>query len=166
MSRIIEGEELQGLQPIINLAVEEANNSPCAKSKRGAVVFDKDFNILGSGHNHPHRGSHCRPDHCYGICRIFTVHAEEDAIDKVIAKYRQTYPEVLSGASILHIKSIEGRSSISGDPSCSRCSGVSIKHDLREFILLHENGFVAYTVREFHDLSLYNEPRRKKYFQI
>jgi deoxycytidylate deaminase len=60
-------------------AIELAAKSPCEKRKVGAVITDKDYNIIGEGFN---RSSDCGPcEDSAGATKANVIHAEIVAID-------------------------------------------------------------------------------------
>lgn len=97
-------------------AVEQANRSPCAKSKRGVVLWDPVTNrIVGRGHNAPPVGFKCDgSDACRQACGKLCTHAEVNAVFS--AGHRAVK------ADMLHIKTVDGQPVPSGPPSCWQCS--------------------------------------------
>lgn len=154
--RNLEIEEVNRIQHIIDAATEEARRSPCAKSKRGAVVF-KNGKILGLDNNHPNLPHTCIPDACMNFCAFYTTHAERGACQDAIAKGNN-----INGASILHMK-IKNNEIIPVDTAeCFDCSSYLVRLRARgvyiaELILMHvdENQvlFRGYTIDEFFQNS-------------
>lgn len=161
--RLLEVEEAEFIKCRIQpAAMNEAEQSPCQKSQRGAVVFIGD-RILGGGFNTPEYPRTCEPKICLPICSFYTTHAERKALQNALARGYD-----LTGASVFHIKLdkpffIPGegrvvRETTSGDPSCDDCSGFMIRLSqqmpLKEFILFQSRGYIAYQIEEFHNLTL------------
>src|SRR5579885_393615 len=66
---------------IVEAAVKAANASPCSKSKRGAVIFFKDYpDIVATGYNHLPQGLCTGDDRCKKACSKTCLHAEQRAI--------------------------------------------------------------------------------------
>lgn len=145
--RILESQEVEELFSVFGTAVSEATLSPCAKSRRGAVVF-KDGQILGKGNNSPKDDKFCIPPICYPICSEYCDHAEANALKDAISKGRD-----VEGASMFHIK-VKGRAPVvSDDLSCLKCSTLVCEANIGEFILYQSSGFVAYPTEEFDKLT-------------
>lgn len=104
---------------IVGRAVIEATNSNCAKSKRGAVIFNPASNIvIASAHNEPPYPFLCGGKARCGVnCNKVAVHAEERAI--LIAQLARTRSD---SYDLVHVKAVEGRLAPSGPPSCWQCS--------------------------------------------
>ncbi|MCL5784735.1 MAG: hypothetical protein M1142_05295 [Patescibacteria group bacterium] len=156
--RSLEIGEVNKIQFIIDAATEEAKRSPCAKSKRGAIVF-KDGQILGRDHNHPNIPHTCVPDVCMSYCSVYTTHAERGACQDAIFKGNN-----LDGASILHMKVKKGLVMPVEQAQCLDCSSYLMK--LRssgiyiiELILMHVGEdnriiFKGHTIDEFFQNSI------------
>jgi hypothetical protein len=159
-------------------AVHVGKSSPCAKSKRGVVIFVRGYGIVGSGFNHPPEGMTCDGSAvCREHCRDLCVHAETaallmlprglgpsiaqqwrhvgrgisiiDPIDVVLPGFCPT------GLEVLHVKVVDGEAAVSGPPSCVRCSAL-LCDDTRisKIWLLNSAGLVSYDRAEFHRESL------------
>jgi len=129
-------------------AVRMGAQSPCAKSKRGVVIWHPDlFDILCANHNHPPRGFSCDGSAtCRRSCGKICVHAEVAAI--IDAK------SGLHGTHMLHVKVVDGEGVPSGPPSCTDCSKAILTAGITTMWLLHEDGLRGYDAEEFHKLSL------------
>ena len=113
----------------IEAAARMARLSPCQKSKRGAAIFDPNWDFqppLGCGYNArpmisgPCDGSPtCRRD-CGKLC----VHAEQRAIrDALISSRQQGIPSpLLGGYELVHVKVVDGVVVAGGGPSCWQCA--------------------------------------------
>lgn len=129
-------------------AVRMGAQSPCAKSKRGVVIWHPDlFDILCANHNRPPRGFSCNgSEACRANCRKHCVHAEMAAIIDAKNGLHQMH--------MLHVKVIDGEAVPSGPPSCTDCSKHILQAGIRTMWLLHEDGLRGYGAEEFHELSL------------
>lgn len=140
-------------QRVIDKAIEAANESTCAKSKRGCVAFCGDT-ILAAATNAPPvpfvcvGNAACRA-HCARIC----IHAEAAALrelDEVPDGEAFSPP----GTDLVHIKTVNGLPVPSGGPSCAECSKAILADSRIEGVwLLHESGWRRYDALEFHELS-------------
>ncbi len=113
--RILEASEVQTLQPMIDLAIAQAMQSPCQKSQRGAILC-RDMEVLGQGFNHPMPPNLCIPRFCYGICALYAIHAELVALYDAISKGYD-----LSGALFVHERIKDGIIAPSSKTSCATC---------------------------------------------
>ncbi len=156
--RTLEAVEVRRLSPIIEATRATALLSPCQKSKRGAAVFRTSpgyYELLGLDYNKPGTGRYCNPEFCRKVCNLFTVHAERGACQEALAAGFD-----LNGASVLHLKVVNGILQTSDDLSCADCSNYMTNEmatrniRLKEMVLLQSRGYVAYDVEEFHKLTL------------
>lgn len=102
----------------IRAAVAAARRSPCAKSKRGAAVFQPEIPnfLFGVGWNGQPAPFVCTGDaRCRATCGQRCVHAEVRAI-------RGLMPAIARGLELVHAKVIDGRLVAGGGPSCWQCS--------------------------------------------
>ncbi len=147
--RILESPEILKMQFAFDKAKEQANLSPCQKSKRGAVIFTSNM-ILAVGNNAPPDPLVCNPEICRAICARYTVHAEQNAILNALRDKQH-----LLGATVFHIKvSSDGLAVSSNDLSCIECSRLVLREKIKEFILFQDAGYVAYPALEFHQRTL------------
>lgn len=97
----------------IRAAVEAGARSPCAKSKRGAVVFKASTRgttlVAGSGYNAQPAPFVCTGDrHCQEACRKLCEHAEQRAIRAAVAIFGE--PTLAGyGLELVHAKVIDGQ---------------------------------------------------------
>jgi hypothetical protein len=105
----------------IRAAVEAGKRSPCAKSKRGAAVFnpeDPDPFVFGVGWNAQPEPFACTgSEACRASCGKLCVHAEARAIrglGSAIALARRL--------ELVHAKVVDGGLVGGGGPSCWQCS--------------------------------------------
>lgn len=135
-------------EAIITAAILAARQSPCAKSKRGVVLWDPNFSEgLYTGYNQPAIDTCQNNEQCRSRCSKICVHAEQMAL------LRATVP--IDGWHMLHIKVDNcGQAVASGGPSCLECSKLVYTSGITTFWLLHEDGWKAYPVEEFHRKTL------------
>lgn len=136
----------------VELARVAANQSPCAKIKRGVVIFTRDCSVFTSGFNHPPPPMVCDgSEQCREHCNKLCVHAEVAALRSLVDQVDFFPPEL----EMLHVKTVGGVVVPSGPPSCWQCSREILDSGLIDKMwLLHEDGLRAYPVLEFHDLTL------------
>jgi deoxycytidylate deaminase len=132
-------------------AVMIGSQSPCAKSKRGVVVFQTGgampAQFIASGCNGPPPPFTCDGSAaCRANCGKVAIHAEDRAI-------RGAGP-LAEGADLLHVKVENGRAVASGGPSCWQCSRTVVDAGIEGVWLLHEDGLRRYEAAEFHRLTL------------
>lgn len=126
--------------------------SPCAKSRRGVVLFHREEGVVAAGFNHPpfpfacNGSSQCR-EHCNKIC----VHAEMSALH---AFRRRRSPLAPADLEMLHVKVVGRQAVPSGNPSCWQCSREVLEAGIPTFWLLHEDGLRSYSAEEFHAATL------------
>ena len=133
---------------IADRAVALALRSPCAKSKRGAVVFHQDGHVVGRGWNAQPDPFECDGSElCRARCAKLCVHAEAAAIiDAGAAACR--------GAAIAHAKVVDERLAPSGPPSCWQCSSLILSAGIEHVWLFHADGWRHYSAMEFHGRTL------------
>lgn len=129
-------------------AVRAGIKSPCAKSKRGVVIWSpSDTLVYATGFNHPPRQMACDGSKaCRDACGKLCIHAERHALDQL----RVRKP----GLHMLHVKVVDGAPVPSGPPSCWQCSRDILEADIEHMWLMHDDGLRAYSAREFHELTL------------
>jgi len=128
--------------PIITMAASQAMRSPCAKSKRGVVIFDPTMKlVMGYGYNGPpHDG--CHGDiRCRTHCNKVAVHAEERAVRMLISLHDAVMPP--PEMHLVHVKlggvgEFENRAVAGGGPSCVTCSRTILDSGLVAFVWLFE----------------------------
>ncbi len=129
-------------------AVLVAMRSPC-QSKRGAVIFDADREVVSQGHNHLPSPFVCDgSDACKRNCGKSAVHAEEMAIVRAQRK-------LLLRCDIMHVKAVDGAAVASGCPSCPRCSALILEVGIAGVWLLHADGWKRYDSADFHYQSTF-----------
>lgn len=142
----------------LRAAIMQAILSPCSKSKRGVVIFNREFGPLGGGHNHPPRGFRCDgSEACRHACNKLCVHAEVAAMRH---STRTSGMLLFKDNELLHVKvGADGFAAPSGEPSCWQCSREILDHGIKTVWLLHatESGDTylrSYSAEEFHELTL------------
>jgi deoxycytidylate deaminase len=139
-------------EKIVQQAVALANLSPCKKSQRGVVIFnreDKKVEIIGRGFNAQPKPFKCTgSDFCRNNCAKLCVHAEQEAIQSISEKIGP------NSCELLHIKTVKGKAVYSGLPSCWQCSRQILKKGLKGVWLYHKKGWKFYNSLEFHKLTL------------
>jgi deoxycytidylate deaminase len=129
----------------VDLALEMSTNSPCQKSKRGAVAF-RDRELVAVGWNHRPGGEACDgSEDCRASCRREAVHAEQVLVVSTAN---------LDGADVIHVKSIDGALVASGGPSCGECAKLLRAAAVAAVWLYHADGWRRYPIAEFHRLSI------------
>lgn len=139
---------------VVETAIDLANSSPCAKSKRGVVVWAPPGTLeqllASGGHNSPPHPLTCDgSDECQASCGRLCEHAEMEALRDLLGLTHR------SDLEMLHVKTVDGDLVPSGGPSCWQCSR-SISRDQRiaAVWLFHEAGWRRYPTEEFHRLTL------------
>lgn len=170
---------------VVEQAVKAARNSPCAKSKRGVVVFGMCENgkieIFSEGFNGPPAPFDCsgRPQ-CIRDCGRIAVHAEIRALAELrrptYARYRGKSGMPVDGLHLVHVKAVHGELVPGGGPSCEACSKVILDRGVIDWIWLYERPVISvelrnvpeagepdppnvwrkYDARDFHEISLEN----------
>jgi deoxycytidylate deaminase len=136
----------------LNLAVFIGLQSPCAKSKRGAVIFHREKGCLGTGFNAQPGPFVCNGSvACRAHCNKLCVHAEVAALHAASRNQNSVV-----GAEIVHVKIVNATAVASGPPSCWQCSREVLESGIEWFWLLHEDGLKRYSAEEFHEQTLCN----------
>lgn len=151
------------MERLLPIAVEQAMLSPCAKSKRGALVIDvggwtgtNRGVVVGRGFN-AQPGDHAcdGTDACRNACGRICEHAEAAAIRDA---HRHPFSDrgLPSGLHMLHVKAVDGAAVPSGPPSCEKCSVTMLAHKVSVMWLLRPWGLIAYSMDYFHAETLGN----------
>lgn len=149
---------------IVRQTVAVAAGSPCAKSKRGVAIWGGSFDhpdqhgwpFLLIEHNSPPQGFSCLGrEVCGNHCNKVAVHAEERALLRV-AKSVEPCQFSTQGASMLHVKVIDGELVQSRAPSCWQCSRMILEAGVESIWLYHVTGWEEYSTLEFHQQTLKN----------
>ncbi len=147
---------LEVVHGLIPAAVAVGRQSPCAKSKRGVVVFhpvhDNRLRILGTRVVGRGRNAQPPPRACTGsaacreACAMTCVHAE-------LAAILDAGKAECAGAHMLHVKVVDGQAVPSGGPSCWQCSRHILHAGVGTMWLLHDGGLRGYSAEEFDRLT-------------
>lgn len=166
---------------VIEAAQQAALRSPCAKSKRGVVLFNRELadqvaakfdessvtsktypilvngTVVARGFNGQPDGFNCSgSEACRRDCAKLCLHAEQRAIWKAGAL------DDLVDLELVHVKVENGEVVPGGGPSCWQCSRLIVEVGLRGVWLFEGFGNVEpsrwryYTPREFHLATLRN----------
>ena len=141
--------DLPGFEDALISAIDQAEQSPCSKSKRGVTIWCATTGfIYGFGFNTPPPrfgcdGSYACRHHCNKLC----THAELNAI--MDCGTNGGY-----GNELLHVKVVDGHTATSGPPSCWQCSRQIVDAGIDGVWLLHDAGWKRYTAEEFHEATL------------
>lgn len=146
----------------LDQAIRAAQESPCAKSQRGVVLWrratgERPGLYLGAGFDHPPAPFTCdRSVACRGSCSKLCIHAAEDLLLKIPTTRRRWDLWSLQECEMLHIKVENGHATPSGQPTCWQCSRLILGAKLKAMWLLHREGLRSYTPEEFHRTALKN----------
>lgn len=130
---------------VVDEAVRMANASPCAKSKRGVVIWRA--NILAAGYNAQPAPFRCDgSQRCKDACGELCEHAERAALRGLV--------DIGFDLEMLHVKTVDGLLVPSGGPSCPACSNAILSDGrIAGMWLYHVDGWRRYDVQTFHELS-------------
>lgn len=147
---------------ILDAAIDAARRSPCAKSKRGCVVFPSDLDgFVGVGWNGMPSDAPCSDDDfCRARCGERCVHAEVRAIRDAFRTLGDS--EGMDNFEMLHVKIVDGALVAGGGPSCWRCSAQILDAGIAAMWLFEKQplhpgsgpSWVRYSALDFHDISL------------
>ena len=124
----------------IEIARQTALKSPCAKSRRGVVLFTCDprygrdglTTIAGVGFNGQPSGFGCdRSDACRRGCAKLCLHAEQRAIMDAIGGPSPWSSLPLDDLELVHVKVVDEQVVPGGGPSCWQCSRLVVEVGLR-----------------------------------
>ncbi len=152
MKYITDEKEIEKIKKYMNFAVDEAKNSTCKKSQRGAIIT-KGRKIIGRGYNKVTIESLCNPcirEEINNNSRVelcSAIHAEQMAIIDAVKN-----GESLDGSRMYHIKVKNGEMRPSDDLSCTVCSRMLYEAGI-EFVLWHRDGYAIYSPGELNRLS-------------
>ena len=156
---------------IVSLAVDTANRGPCAKSKRGVVIYELAESVAardggnvgriwGLAYNSPPWPFECSgTDACKKDCRHICVHAEQRAIIRACLVEGEATGNLNLGKRelyLVHVKTVDGKLVPSTDgPCCEQCSKLILEAGIR-FVWLYvaENQWSLYDATGFHQSTL------------
>lgn len=124
-----------------------AARSSCRKSQRGALLVTADGREFW-GSNRPASGTCDGSDACRRDCAKICVHAEQDVLIQAGVQ--------ASGAHVVHLKVVDCRPVVSGDPSCVECSKLMLAAGVARVWLYQVDGWRSWTAAEFHAATLKN----------
>lgn len=114
---------------IIECVRQNAMKSPCAKSKRGAVIYgtmhgDPISLPLSAAWNTPPSPFTCGgSDACRDACARICVHAERGALDRLLVHPSMSFGTIdYASLDLVHAKVIGDQVVATGKPSCVSCS--------------------------------------------
>lgn len=144
---------------ILDAVVRTASLGPCAKSKRGAIVFSRNPEVIyGNAHNSPPWPYECsKTDDCKKDCGRICIHAEQRAILQMLAgdyQPRPSYREV--ELEIVHAKAVDGKLVGSREPSCDQCSKLIIEACVSRVWLFDGTSWNSWDAASFHRATLRN----------
>ncbi len=104
---------------VISIACRFAVTSPCAKSKRGAALFNaRTLRAISAGCNGPAGDRSCDgSEACRASCSRRCAHAEQRAL-----RYAYAVSDDRGDLELVHVKVVDGRLVAGGPPSCWQCS--------------------------------------------
>lgn len=162
MKCVTDKDEIKETEYFMKMAAEEAKNSACKKSQRGAIIV-KGGEIIGRGWNKVTYEKCCNPcvresikdNSRVELCSA--IHAEQMAIIDSIKNGKS-----LNGSRMYHAKIKNGEAKPVEDLSCTVCSRIIYESGVAEFVLLQKKGYVIYGSKELNELSFkYFFPERK-----
>lgn len=161
---------------VIEAARLAAVQSPCAKSKRGVVLFNPEdaerdvlhlstteriafqasHVLISSAFNGPPAPYECKAsDACRAACRDICLHAEQRAL---LAAIDREITPVRRRLELVHVKVTNGIVVPGGGPSCLQCSRLVVEVQLRGVWLYElaglESRWCFYSAKMFHEATL------------
>lgn len=127
---------------MIAVAVEAATLGPCAKSKRGVVIYDlyEDFkHVLGAAYNAPPPPFVCDGSlACRSACGRICVHAEVRAMHVYPSRWHAPSPGSHDAVHLIHVKVVDRELVPGGPPSCEACSKIILDSGMIGTVWLYE----------------------------
>ncbi len=139
-------------------AADEANFAGCLRAKCGAVIVDRDGNVIGKGHNSPPLEDAtqrtCNSEWDLAIKpkydKTCCIHAEWNAILEAV----KNNPQKLSGSTLYFMRIDEkGEFTDAGEPFCTVCSRLSLQSGVSTFALWNSSGIVKYDSKDYNSRS-------------
>jgi len=160
MRKITESKEiLRTFQHFLDL-YSIAANSLCLRSKCGAKIvnnFDGNHIDLGAGFNSPpgnKKLEKCLKDELpedFKSDKTCCVHAEQRAIKNAINNYGE---KMLDGSTIYFARlDLNDKLLYAGKPYCTICSKEALDAGIKNWVLLHKEGFYSYDADEYNEIS-------------
>jgi len=158
----------------ISHARAAALKSPCAKSNRGAVIFDRaniDYwqargitpydAIVGEGHNGQPVGFTCSNSvRCRRDCARLCMHAEQRAVmQALVHSGDREHGCAMEDLEVVHVKVSNGEVVPGKGPCCEQCSRMILDAGMRGIWLLEETDqpggeWRFYDAKTFHEVTL------------
>lgn len=161
---------------VVSLAVQTAGRGPCAKSKRGVVIYGPEPEsgtptIYGNAFNSQPWPYECDgTDACKAACARLCVHAEQRAILRMLMPSKDdlamfivdgkvSYPKPQS-LSLVHVKIdiVHGKPMLAPSPkgpSCEQCSKLIVENRWIGHVWLYNGGgWDRYSPERFHRSTL------------
>lgn len=135
---MVPGDYRRWLLRVIPQVIDEARRSLCAKDRRGAGVWHRNYDHLSLGNNSPPTPFRC------------------DAEERALLRYLSAAGNGLgrTGMDVLHLRVVDGEPVPSGPPSCITCSRTILEAKAARVWLWHEEGWTMYAADDFHVRSL------------
>jgi len=150
---MVPADHRRGLLRVIPRVIDEARRSLCAKDRRGAGVWHRNYDHLSLGNNSPPSPFRCDgSDACKAACGKLAVHAEERALLRYLSAAGNGLGS--TGMDVLHLRVVDGEPVTSGPPSCITCSRTILEAKAARVWLWHEEGWAMYPADDFHVRSL------------
>lgn len=146
---------------VVERAIAAARRSPCAKSRRGAILWDPRFPkapAIAEGFNGPPMGDCTRDDVCREVCGRVCAHAEARALYGSKGPASPTAPRYLD---LLHVKVDDAGDLVAGGPpSCLPCARTILDVGCVDGMWLYESAggpvWNRYSAAVFYVLSRLN----------
>lgn len=152
---------------VIEAARLAAIQSPCAKSKRGVALFNREDadrwdrarslpsdrqSIVSRGFNGPPARFVCKESMvCRGSCADICMHAEQRAIIAALGA------DDVCDLELVHVKVVDGKVVAGGGPSCLQCSKLVVDVGLRG-VWLFEDDLIVRAARDGIDIGSATSP--------
>jgi hypothetical protein len=115
---MVPADHRRGLLRVIPRVIDEARRSLCAKDRRGAGVWHRNYDHLSLGNNSPPAPFRCDGSAaCKAACGKLAVHAEERALLRYLSAAGNGLGS--TGMDVLHLRVVDGEPVTSGPPSCA-----------------------------------------------
>jgi hypothetical protein len=161
-------------EKVVELAVKAASQSPCAKSKRGAVIYGAGKHMFAAWNRLPREFTCDASEACKTACARRCIHAEEGALMLAIGgaapkPLRALHVKIVptGRAMDLHLGTstlVGPRGSIthlpfaadafkpvaSGPPSCAECAKLMLATGLEGVWLLDDSGWRFWSMLDFY----------------
>ena len=152
--RVLVDNEKSRAEEFFHEALKECEKSFCLSSQSGCVIANNNL-IIGRGTNSPPGNvkiEKCLKDDLpenFRSDKTCCIHAEERAILDALSLGKKR----LHGSTLYYIRKKFGEKVFAGKPYCTICSKLALDVGVKEFVLWHENGIVAYDACEYNELS-------------